>query len=280
MQLCNNFDLFDLMNKYNLIFHFLKQQNHKLMIFTCVQWLKFCNVQQRLYQKNKKNIFGWHKISTHPVYQTQHRVCLPKQRVFFLDRRLELYSKKNLIFPKANIKYRSTILTFESLWSPENGQASSRFNFLPKTAGSRWVNENKAVFVMLIVFDLFQPSEDFVRNVMGEFSVLTWNILCRFNLISSFTLKKMRHLRLICASVRSCSNLRRVQLWIFPRTMCDLRWSGNQWCLLLQRVYDTGERSRWMPENCESRQFKDRLVLRAEKVWIQAEISAVNLTLL
>ena len=60
--------------------------------------------------------------------------------------------------------------------------------------------------------------------------------------------RALRHLRFLCEAVYLSSDLRRMQLWKLPRKMRDLRRTWSQWCLLLQRMYNSRKRSRWMPK--------------------------------
>lgn len=59
--------------------------------------------------------------------------------------------------------------------------------------------------------------------------------------------------------------------------MRDLWRRGSVGRLLLQRVHDTGERQRRMPEDCQPGIEQDRSVLRAQEVRIQAAINGGRL---
>jgi hypothetical protein len=54
--------------------------------------------------------------------------------------------------------------------------------------------------------------------------------------------------------------------------VCDMRWSGDIRCLLLQGVHAAGEGSWWVPENCESGQCEDRSLLWTQEIWFQEKM--------
>lgn len=85
---------------------------------------------------------------------------------------------------------------------------------------------------------------------------------------------QMCHLRLLCPTLHARENLWWMQLRKFPRQMCHLWRSWSQWCLLLQRVYDSREGQRRLSKDCQLRIQQNRFVLWKEEVRIQTTLIA------
>ena len=61
--------------------------------------------------------------------------------------------------------------------------------------------------------------------------------------------RPLRHLRFLCAAMHFGPDLRWMQLWKLSGEMRNLRWTWSQWRLLLQRMYYSRKRPRWMSKS-------------------------------